>query len=87
MTEAEGDGFIEDGWLGSTLRVGEQVLLQVTARCERCLMTTLPHGGLPFAPSVLATLASQRDACFGVYASPTQAGEVHVGEEVTLIRP
>ena len=33
------EGREEIGWIGSTLRIGE-VALEVTAQCERCVMTT-----------------------------------------------
>jgi hypothetical protein len=42
--------FVENGWVGRTLRVGEQVQLAISESCPRCVMITLPQGGLPKGP-------------------------------------
>lgn len=36
-------GFVEDGWLGETLCIGDEVRLRITDPVARCVMTTLPH--------------------------------------------
>ncbi|MFC4013129.1 MOSC domain-containing protein [Nonomuraea purpurea] len=43
-TEAE--GFVENGWVGRELRIGDSVALQIIARSPRCAVPTLAHGDL-----------------------------------------
>jgi uncharacterized protein YcbX len=33
--------FVEDAWIGQTLRIGNEVRLAVTGPCPRCVMITL----------------------------------------------
>jgi uncharacterized protein len=37
--------FVENDWIGRTVRIGEDVELRITAPCGRCVMTTLPQAG------------------------------------------
>ena len=39
--------FIENSWVGKKLTIGNDVLLNITAPCTRCVMITLPQGDLP----------------------------------------
>ena len=39
-------GFVEAGWLGRPLRIGDEVVLEVTEPVVRYTMTTLPQAGL-----------------------------------------
>ena len=41
VVASEGAGFIENEWVGHTLAIGDEVRLQITGRCPRCVMTTL----------------------------------------------
>src|SRR5438105_8277931 len=36
--------FVENDWLGHTLAIGDEVRLNITGPCSRCVMTTLPQG-------------------------------------------
>src|SRR2546428_3759826 len=45
-------GFVEQGWIGGTLAVGD-VRVQITKPCSRCIMTTLPQGDLPDERGIL----------------------------------
>ncbi|MEV2273165.1 MOSC domain-containing protein [Nonomuraea africana] len=49
--------FVEDTWIGQTLRVGDEVRLAVTGPCPRCVMITLDQGDLPRDPGILRTAA------------------------------
>lgn len=75
----------EETWVGRTLRVGDEVVLRVTHRTERCVMTTQRQAELPADRRVLRTIADQSDLCFGVHADVVRAGTVHTGDPVVLV--
>ncbi len=79
-----GKGFLEDGWVGRTLSVGETVRLSVTGPCPRCVMTTLPQGDLPRDPGILRTVAQHNQVNVGVYAAVVRAGTIRRGDPVRL---
>jgi uncharacterized protein YcbX len=76
-------GCVEDGWVGRVLAVGT-VLLRVTARTSRCVMTTLAQPGLPSDAGVLRAAVAANAAHAGVYAEVIQPGEVQEGDELRL---
>jgi uncharacterized protein len=80
-------GFVEDGWVGLTLAIGDDVRLEVTEPCERCAMTTLAQAGLPYDPGILRTAATANALNVGVYARVLRGGVVHRGEAVAIERP
>ncbi len=43
----DAEGFVENDWVGRTIRIGDNVRLQVTDPCPRCIMPTLAQGDLP----------------------------------------
>lgn len=75
----------EEQWVGRTLRVGAEVVLRVTHRTERCVMTTQRQAGLPADRGVLHTIADASDLCFGVHADVVRTGTVHRGDPVLLL--
>ncbi|MBI4393647.1 MAG: MOSC domain-containing protein [Euryarchaeota archaeon] len=77
-------GFVENGWVGHELALGEEVVLRVERPCGRCVMTTLPQGDLPRDPSILRAAAQHNAANVGVYASVVRGGTVHRGDEVRV---
>ncbi len=86
VAPAEGEeGFIENGWVGHTLAIGEQVRLSITRPCPRCVMTTLPQGDLPEDPGILRAAAEQNQAQVGVYAGVLQGGTIRRGDTVRVV--
>ena len=77
-------GFVENDWVGRTLRLGDEVRLAVTEACPRCVMITLPQGELPKDTGILRTVARHNDTHVGVYAAVLQGGRVHRGDAVRL---
>jgi uncharacterized protein YcbX len=61
-------GFVETDWLGRILAIGDEVRLHVTFPCPRCVMTTLPQGGLPADPEILHTAAQHNRQLFALLA-------------------
>jgi uncharacterized protein YcbX len=83
IAPAEGsDGFVEDGWVGWTLALGDGVRLKVTGPCPRCVMTSLAQGDLPKDPSVLRASVRHNGGNVGVYASVVRGGLVRRGDAV-----
>ena len=77
-------GFIEDAWIGRTVRVGDEVQLAITGPCPRCVMTTLAQADLPKDAGILRTAAQHNQVNVGVYASVLHGGRVHRGDAVSL---
>jgi uncharacterized protein len=77
-------GFVESNWVGQELRVGDDVVLEITDHCPRCVMTTLPQGDLPKDSGILRTAARHNDVHVGVYGEVRRAGRVQRGDPVTL---
>ena len=93
LVEGAGAGFVENGWVGRRVALGDQVEVQVSLPTMRCIMTTLAMEDLPRDPSLLRTIASHNRieigglgtwACAGVYGDAAAAGTVAVGDEVRL---
>ena len=61
-TEPDAQGFVENDWIGQTVAIGDEVRLQITGPCPRCVMTTLPQGDLPKDPGILRTAAQHNQA-------------------------
>ena len=77
------DGWVEDEWCGRTVCVGE-VVLSAVAPCPRCTMVTRPQPGLERDLDVFRVLARGHNANFGVWASVSTGGVVHLDDEVAL---
>lgn len=78
------DGGGEDALVGHEATLGA-VTLEVTKRISRCVMTTRPQpGGIEADPSVLRTIARERDACLAIGSLVLVPGRVAVGD--VLIR-
>ena len=83
-TGSDEQGFIEQGWIGQTLGIGENVRLKITGSCGRCVMTTLAQGELPKDTGILRTAVQHNLGNVGVYASVIQGGAIRIGDGVRL---
>ena len=77
----DNDGFIEDGWVGATLTLGDVPAL-VRKRTERCVITTRAQPGLDRDLEIFRSLRKSNDANLGIYMVPQAAGTVSVGDRV-----
>jgi uncharacterized protein YcbX len=84
VVQAGEPGFVEDAWIGRTLRVGAAVL-EVAAACPRCVMTTRAFADLPEDRSIMRTLVKHHRQELGVYASIIEPGMVQNGDEIELL--
>jgi uncharacterized protein YcbX len=82
--DGEPHDFVERRWIGQTLAIGEEVRLQITGACPRCVMTTLPQGDLPADLGILGTAAMHTQATVGVYASVLQGGTIRQGDAIRV---
>ena len=86
-TGAAEEGFVEDGWLGGELEVGDGGARIAAMRpALRCAMTIHPQDELPADPAILRTAAQHHGAYVGVFAAVGAPGRVCVGDPVWLVR-
>jgi hypothetical protein len=86
-------GFVENGWTGRSLLIGDTVRLTVFLSDPRCVMTTLAQDDLPKETEILRTLvrhnrvdvAGSAFPCAGVYAVVEAAGTIRAGDHVSLV--
>jgi uncharacterized protein YcbX len=83
-TGADQKGFVENDWIGRIVAIGDEVRLQITGACPRCVMTTLPQSDLPKDPGILRTAAQHNQANVGVYADVIAGGTTRRGDRVTV---
>jgi uncharacterized protein len=76
--------FVEDAWIGRTMRIGDEVQLAITGPCPRCVMITLSQGDLPKDSGILRTAAQHNQVNVGVYASVLRGGQVRHGDAIRL---
>jgi uncharacterized protein YcbX len=87
------DGFVENGWTGRSLHIGDSARLTVFLADPRCVMTTLAQDDLPKDTEVLRTLVRHNRLdvagglypCAGVYAIVEAAGTIRAGDQVSLV--
>jgi len=79
--------FAEDNWVGRTLMFGEGnsgAALGVTMRDERCVMVNLDPDTAARDSEVMKTVVRMNENYAGVYGTVVRAGELRVGQVVTL---
>ncbi|MFT4037718.1 MAG: MOSC domain-containing protein [Thermomicrobiales bacterium] len=84
VIDAPGYGFVEDGWIGRDLLLGEGVRLRVTGGAVRCVMVGMAQAELPEQPQLLRQIGKLHDACFGVYAQVVDPGAVALSDLARL---
>jgi uncharacterized protein YcbX len=84
VVSTPGQSFVENDWVGHTIAIGDEVHLQITGTCGRCVMTTLAQGDLPKDPGILRTAAQKNNANVGVYADVIAGGTIRRGDRVAL---
>jgi uncharacterized protein YcbX len=84
VIDVPGDGFVEDGWLGRELELGD-VRLRITEGAVRCVMIGMAQEQLPERTDLLRQVGDLHDTCFGIYATVVTPGEVRVGMNAHLV--
>ena len=94
IVRTEQPGFIENGWVGHKLQLGDETRVNVALLDPRCVMATLAQDDLPQDTDVLRTLvrhnrmqvgALAQFPCAGVYAVVAAPGTVRTGDHVTVV--
>ncbi len=78
--------FEEEGWIGSTLKIGG-VHLTPVGRIQRCRTIDLAQDGVETTTQWLVPLGQQRDVQLAVYCNVSARGAVAVGDEVAVQPP
>jgi uncharacterized protein len=82
-----GEPFEEDRWVGRTLLFGEAKIgaaVRVTLRDERCVIVNFDPDTAERDSNVMKTVVRLNGNCAGVYGTVVKAGELRVGQVVTL---
>jgi len=77
--------FVEDGWVHSSLALGDAVRLKVDRPCPRCVMTTLAQSDLPPDLGILRTAVQHNHAGVGIYTSVEAGGMLRRGDQVAVL--
>ena len=93
IVDTSGRGFVENGWVGHTLAIGDHVRLGVSLPDPRCVMPSLAQEELPRDPRILKALAQHNRIevagmlypCAGVYAVAEVTGTVRKGDRISLL--
>src|SRR5213593_1902105 len=93
IVETPARGFVENGWLGRTLAIGDDVQIGVALPDPRCVMPSLAQEDLPKDSRILKALvrhnridvAGALYPCAGVYAVAEATGAIRRGDPIRLI--
>ena len=87
-------GFVENDWVGKTLKIGDSVRLLITDPCPRCVMPTLAQGDLPKDPAIFKKAIAKNNVhvpfagkslpSIGVYARVLTTGFIKRGDRVEV---
>lgn len=79
------EGFVEDQFVGKTLRIGSKVVVSVLARDGRCMMITLDPDTAEKTPAILKAVAQSHEGMAGVYGAVLVEGMIRKGDSVELL--
>lgn len=84
LLDIEGDGWVEDDWIGRQVTLGTARLVP-SEQCVRCTMVTREQPGLPEDRDVFRTLARHHAGRFGVWSDVLEPGVVDLGDPAVLV--
>lgn len=76
--------FYEDTLVGRSLRIGEQLTVQIVKRDGRCKIVNLCPETAAEDPSVLRAIGQNHEGFTGVYAAVLREGAIHPGDPIQL---
>jgi uncharacterized protein YcbX len=81
-----GEAFAENEFVGKSLRIGSQVVVQVLQRDSRCMMITLDPDTAKKSPALLKAVAQAHEGMAGVYAAVLIEGIIRKGDSVEILK-
>ena len=76
--------FVELGWVGKRLRIGEAEI-EIAMACPRCVMITHGFADLPKDSGLMRTVVREANQNVGVYVRVERPGRITVGDSVELL--
>jgi uncharacterized protein YcbX len=83
LIDIDGEGWIEDSWVGQQVHVGAVTLIP-TEPCVRCTMVTRSQPGLDADVQIFRTLARHHEGHFGVWSDVLTPGNLSVGDQAAV---
>lgn len=83
LIDTDGEGFVEDDWVGSRVAAGG-VVFDIRKRCMRCTIPNRPQPGLRADVTIARSLAEHHGLDLGVYAGISSPGTIEIGDQVSL---
>lgn len=83
LVEVDDDGFVEDGWVGAELHLGDAVIAPFMPTI-RCTMTSRAQPGLDADVGIPRAVNRHHQGNLGVYAAVRAPGTFEVGTPLTL---
>ncbi len=95
-TPDDQSGFVENGWVGQMIEIGENVRLRITDPSPRCAIPTLAQDDLPQDQNVIRTVVTHNKVavpafdgkelpCVGVYGFVERTGALQKGDAVRIV--
>jgi uncharacterized protein YcbX len=84
LLDVDGDGFVEDAWVGSPVALGDEVVLSPFMPTVRCALPTRAQPGLDSDPDVARTLRDHHGLNLGLYCGIERTGTVRMGDQVRV---
>ena len=79
------EAFVENKFVGKSLRIGSRVVVSIVERDPRCMMITLDPETAEKTPAILKVVAQAHDGMAGVYGAVLAEGMIHKGDQVELL--
>ncbi|WP_404293453.1 MOSC domain-containing protein [Cytobacillus kochii] len=76
--------FSEHDWISNQMKIGEEVVIEITKPCERCMIITVDPKNGKRTPAIHKEIIRTNHNHFGVYAKVIQTGKVKLGDEIWL---
>ncbi len=83
LIDIDAEGWVDDGWCGRVVRVGEVDLLPQQG-CIRCTMVTRSQPGLERDLDIYKTVARHHGGTLGVWTQVRTPGTIRTGDSVHL---
>jgi uncharacterized protein len=88
-------GFVEDEWIGHSVKIGDELTLERITPAARCKMTSVEQPGLPADDRILRAIAREHRVtfpivgtlpCAGIFAEVPAPGVVRLSDEITVMQ-